>query len=275
MGSSTLNVALVQHGAAENYAKSLERARKLASRVPGEVDLIVFPEYSMFDPTGLEASSIKREASRGLEEWIRFYQGLAVEYSAYVVGHIFEPVEGEERVYNTVVVYSPSGEPVSRYSKTHLFDAYGYRESGFTAPGDRLSDVVDLKGFRVGLAICFEIRYPEIFRMHALRGADLVIVPAAWYRGPLKEETLAFLARTRAHENTIYVVVAVNYNRNFTGRSMIIDPYGVVRVDAGIGNHVAVGRLERELLAEARRTLPLLELRRPRLYRDLFSEGDK
>ncbi len=262
-----LRVAIVQHGSLRNPRESLERAKKL--RVPSSADLVVFPEYSMFDPTGLDPGTIYRLAEEWLEEWSSFYERLAVETGAYVLGHVFEPSGDGRRVYNTARLYTPSGGLASFYRKTHLFDAYGYKESLFTRPGESLASPVEAKGFRLGVAICFEIRYPEIFRYYALRGADAVLVPAAWYRGPLKEETLFFLARSRAHENTMYIVVAVNYNENFTGRSMAVDPYGVVAVEAGIGVRVVEAVLDKNVIREARKTLPLLELRRPGLYAGL------
>ena len=263
----SLRVALLQLGATRSKEESLKRIKQLLSRVAKEEpDLVALPEYSMMDPTGLGPDEVLRVAEPLDGPWARFFENAASEHGFHIVFTMFEKREGFSKAFNTAVLVGPRG-PGIVYRKTHLFDAMGYRESDLFEKGDELSSVAEVNGFRVGLAICFEIRYPEIFRSLALRGADVVVVPAGWYRGPVKEEQIAFLARTRSHENTMYTVVPVLYGDNFTGRSLVTDPYGVVLVDAGIGERITVAELSRDVLEEARRTFPLLRLRRPELYR--------
>lgn len=250
-------------------ARSKEEARRGIERLLAsarvEADVIAMPEYAMFDPTGLPPSRVAREAEPLDGPWVDFAASIAAQYSAYVVATMFEAAA--PRPYNTAVVVSPGGGVVAVYRKLHLFDAYGYRESDYFQPGRAPPRPFEVRGVRLGLAICFDIRFPELFRSYALQGAHAVIVPAAWYRGPLKEEALRFLAQARAHENGMYVALPVLYGERFTGRSMVVDPYGVVEVDAGVGARYVEATLDTSLVEEARRQVPVLRMLRPEAYR--------
>lgn len=257
-----IRVALIQFGSRRSKVESLKVIRSLIEGYEGKPDLMIFPEYSMLDPTGLDARLIYEEAEDLNGEWVRFFRNLASTRNTCVVATLFERSESPPRVYNTVVVLDRSGEVLGVYRKTHLFDILGYRESDFIAPGGSLFKPVNACGLKLGLAICFELRYPEIFRAQALRGAEAIVVPAAWYKGPLKEETLRVLAQARSHENVVYTIVAAQYGDNFTGRSMIVDPTGVVVVDGGIGEKVIEGYIDPSLVYEVREKMPLLKLGR-------------
>jgi len=259
-------VGLVQLEVRESKADNLKAVTRLASRL--DADIIAIPEYSMFDPTGMSAEEVLRGAEPLDGPWVSELRRLAREKGSCIVGSLFE--EGPGKPYNTLVAIDDKGELVGVYRKTHLFDALGYRESDVFHPGDRLFTPVDLCGARVGLAVCFELRFPEIFRAQALQGAELFIVPSAWYRGPGKEEQYRFLASARAHENTVWLAAPILYGRNFTGRSLIVDPMGVVRADAGFGERTLQARLDSGTLREARRLLPLLEIHRAAVERGLY-----
>ena len=227
---------------------------------------MVLPEYSMFVPDGLSPEEVYA-LSEGLDgPFLQELSRFAEEFSTYVLAPILERSEKPPKVYNTSVLLSPSGAVVTTYRKLHLMDALGVRESTYVVPGDRPSPVVEVAGARVAIAVCFDLRFPELFRLYALAGAELVAVPAAWYRGPLKEEVLHALARARAIENTVYVAVANQYSDRFTGRSAAVDPLGVVAVDLGIGERYAEVSLDLNYLEEVRRQLPLLSLRREDVY---------
>ena len=255
-------------GSKEETLRAVER---VLSTARPEADIYLTPEYLMLDPTGLDAGAVG-SAAEGLDgPWLRFFREAARRRGSCFLATFFE--RAGDSVYNSVAVIDERGDVISVYRKTHLFDAYGYRESSFTRPGDRLFEPVKLCGVKVGLAVCFEIRFPEIFRAQALAGAELIAVPAAWYRGPLKEETLRFLAQARAHENTVYVAVASNPGENFVGRSMLVDPMGVVRVELGVGERYAAAPVDASEIREARRTLPVLRLRRPELYQAAWARA--
>ena len=251
-----LGIAQIQPGDVEKVAGLVK-----------EADLVLLPEYSLFDPTGLPAEEVWQRATT-LEDFVERLGRIASRSGAHVVGAFLERGP-RPRVYNTTALVSPSGALIGIYRKTHLFDAYGYRESDVVEPGAELSQVFDVKGVKVGFAVCFELRFPEVFRELALAGVQLAAVPAAWYSGPLKEETLHVLARARAVENGMYVAVAALYGQRFTGRSLVANPFGVVEAELGAGERYREVPIDLSLVEEARKTVPTLNLRRPRLYKSL------
>jgi predicted amidohydrolase len=251
-----LGIAQIQSGDVEKVAGLVK-----------EADLVLLPEYSLFDPTGLPAEEVWQRATT-LEDFVERLVRIASRSGAYVAGAFLERGP-RPRVYNTTALVSPSGALVGIYRKTHLFDAYGYRESDVVEPGAELSPVFDVKDVKVGFAVCFELRFPEVFRELALAGVQLAAVPAAWYSGPLKEETLHVLTRARAVENGMYVAVAALYGQRFTGRSLVANPFGVVETELGAGERYKEVPIDLSLVEEARRTVPTLNLRRPRLYKSL------
>ncbi len=250
-----VGIAQISPGHIDRVAELLNRSRP---------DLLLLPEYTLFDPTGLRREEVYERATT-LEDYVGRLSRLAKITGGYVAGAFLERGPSG-RVYNTTALVDPSGAVVGTYRKTHLFDAYSYRESAVVEAGGELSRVFDVRGVKVAFAVCFELRFPEVFRSLALRGAELAAVPAAWYGGPLKEETLRVLSRARAIENGMYVVVSSLWGSRFVGRSLAVDPYGVVVVDLGTGERYVEVELDTSLVREARETVPTLRLRRPELY---------
>ncbi len=166
--------------------------------------------------------------------------------------------------------FEADGELVAVYRKIHLFDALGFRESDDVAPGDELV-IASLAGLRVGFMTCYDIRFPELARALAAGGAELLVLPAAWAAGPFKEEHWVTLIRARAIENTIWVAAAGQVpdpaeppTRAPTGigRSLLVDPMGVVRLDLGLTAEVGIGTVDTEQTASVRAALPSLAGRR-------------
>ena len=264
-GLERIRVSVLQVEARRSKEEARRAIERLAERSSG--DILVTPEYAMFDPTGMSREEVLR-GSEGLDgEWVKALRRLARSKGSCVVGTLFERPRTGEKPYNTVVAIERDGSIVYVYRKTHLFDALGYRESSIFQRGEDPPRPFSLCGIRLGVAVCFEIRYPEIFRVQALDGAEVFIVPSGWYRGPGKEEAYEFLAQARAHENTAYLVGAILAGERFTGRSLVVDPYGVVRARAGWREEVLEYALDPSIIEAARRDLPLLELRRTDLYR--------
>ncbi len=258
-----LRLGMLQFGAVRGKEENLAKIKSLIKS--SEADLILLPEYSMGNIVGASPKDLLTIAEPIDGPFVEGLASVAREYSTYLIAGIFEKVGNG--VYNTAVVVSPSGDLVGRYRKVHLFDAYSYRESDYFLAGNEPSPIINVGKAKVAVAICFDIRFPELFRIYALSGAELVAVPSAWFRGPLKEETLAFLARARAHENTIYLALSVQYSKDFTGRSMVVDPLGVVVADLGIGEKYAEVPIDLDYIDEARKILPVLKLRREDVYK--------
>jgi len=257
-----VRLGILQFGSTRDKGKNVEKLRSLTSRC--EADLIIMPEYAMAPITGLSPRELREVAEPVDGSFIQGIEGIAKECSSYIVVGMLELADAG--VYNTAVLISPKGGVIARYRKVHLFDAYGYRESEYFLAGNSPSPVVDIGKAKVAMAICFDIRFPELFRGYALSGAEIVAVPMGWYRGPLKEETLLFLARARAHENTLYLGVSSQYSPEFVGRSMVVDPLGVVIADLGIGEKYLEVSIDIDLVYRARKILPVLKLRRADVY---------
>jgi predicted amidohydrolase len=237
-------------------------------------DLAVFPEA-----TQVRFGSDLRAAAEPLDG--PFGSGLAAaakETGVALVAGVFEPAP-DGRVYNTAVAFDDRGELVAAYRKLHLFDAFGHRESQVVAPGSVPVTCV-LGGVKVGLEICYDVRFGELSRVLAVAGASLLVLPAAWAAGPLKEEHWVTLVRARAIENTVWVAAvgqvpdpAEPPTRAATGvgRSMLVDPLGVARVDMGSGAGVAVGSVDVGLVETVRATVPSLANRREDVFGPVVS----
>lgn len=266
-----MRVALCQLPVSSDPAVNLGRARAaVADAAAAGAHLAVFPEglQARFG-TDLRAAA---EATDGA-----FRPGLseiAAEHGVAVVAGVFEPAPGG-RVYNTAVAFDAGGRLAAAYRKIHLFDALGHRESDQVAAGDE-PVVTDLDGLRVGILTCYDIRFPEHARALVARGqCDLIVVPAGWAAGLFKEEHWVTLVRARAIENTVWVAavgqvpdVGEPPTKAATGigRSMLVDPLGVVRLDLGPSAGVAVGSVDVGLVETVRAAVPSLANRREDVF---------
>lgn len=263
--TSELRVGLVQLASTQSKHRNLEKLKKMI--VKCEADLVILPEYFMADIKGLapvEVYDISEDVNGPL---INEISRLAAEYSTFILATMFEKTEKKPKVYNSVVFINPKGDVIGVYRKIHLFDAYGYKESDYMLHGDKPSPIINIGSARIAAAICFDIRFPELYRYYALKGANIVVNPSAWYKGPFKEETLRFLAQARAHENTFYMIIVNQCGTDFTGRSMIVNPYGIVEVDLGTKERYLEYQIDMNAINEARKVLPVLKLRRGEIYR--------
>lgn len=149
-----------------------------------------------------------------------------------IAAGMFEPDPDSGRVFNTLVVLR-AGELVAAYRKIHLYDAFAYTESETVAPGPGAPPVIVIDGVAVGFATCYDLRFPELFRVLQQGGAQVLALVSAWVRGPLKEEHWLTLLRARAIENTCYVVAVDQIGRAGVGRSTAFDPFGLPLLDLG------------------------------------------
>ncbi len=202
-----------------------------------------------------------------------FLRQMAVAHGIYLHGGSIGEREGE-RIYNTSLVFSPSGEELARYRKIHLFDittpdGRGYRESALYGAGDEVVTCM-AHGFRLGLAICYDLRFPELFLALRRAGAELIILPAAFTLQTGKDHWEVLL-RARAIETQCWLAapactgahVEGNGETRFTyGHSLIADPWGHVVAKASDGPGFAAARIDREYLARVRANMPVLEHRK-------------
>jgi deaminated glutathione amidase len=265
-----MRVALCQLPVSSDPSVNLGRAQQaLADAARGGAQLAVFPEGTQARfGTDLRAAAEPTDGAfcRGLSDAAR-------DHGVAVVAGVFEPGPGR-LVYNTAVMFDERGTLAAAYRKIHLFDALGQRESDQVAPGDE-PVVAELGGLRVGVMTCYDIRFPEHARALLARRADLIVVPAGWAAGLFKEEHWVTLIRARAIENTVWVAAADQVPDpaepptrapTGSGRSMLVDPMGTVRLDLGPRPGIAVGEVDMDVTAEVRAALPSLEHRRDDVF---------
>jgi predicted amidohydrolase len=174
---------------------------------------------------------------------------------------MFEVSDDPARPYNTLVVVNRDGL-LSSYRKIHLYDSFGYRESDRLLAGPVEPVLVEVGGFRVGLMTCYDLRFPELARELVRRGAELLVVPAAWVAGPGKVTHWRTLALARAIENTAFVAAVGQPGPRYTGHSLLAGPSGEVLAEVGDGDHLLTASVEHRTLEEARATNPSLANRR-------------
>lgn len=250
--------------------RRIESALTSASEQASE--LAVFPEGSL-----VRFSADLRSAAEPLDgPFCTALSAAARRTGVAVIAGIFEPADGD-LVYNTTVAIDATGQLVAAYRKIHLFDALGQKESQTVAPGSEVV-IADLAGLKVGILTCYDVRFPELARTLAVRGADLIAIPSAWAAGLFKEEHWVTLVRARAIENTIWVAAAGQVPDpaepptkapTGIGRSLLVDPMGTARLDLGSSAGVGVGIVDLDQTARVRSALPSLEHRRPDLFAPL------
>lgn len=165
------------------------------------------------------------------------------------------------RAENTLVVLR-EGKIIAHYAKLHLYDAFNVQESRLVDPGNQVPPLIEIDGIRFGLMTCYDLRFPEMALSLAIAGADALVLPAAWVKGPLKEHHWATLLTARALDTTCYVVASGECGNKNIGQSRVVDPLGVTIAAAGESPALLMAEIDRERIALARRQLPVLRNRR-------------
>ena len=252
---TTLRLALVQEASGLDPATNRDR---LAELVPDGTDLVVLPEAFARDFG--EAGSDVSGYAEGLDgAFATEVARVARARGTTVVAGMFETGPTPQRPYNTLVV---RGAVEASYRKIHLYDSFGYRESDRLSAGATEPVLVDVAGVRVGLMTCYDLRFPELARLLVDRGAQLLVVPAAWVAGERKVDHWRTLLRARAIENTVFVAAAGQPAPRYSGHSMVVDPLGDVLAEAGDDATTLRVELDPATLERARRTNPSLANRR-------------
>ncbi len=250
-----LRLALVQQAA--DLDPAVNRTR-LAGLTPTATDLVVFPEAFARD-FGEAGSDVSAFAEPLDGPFATEVARVATERGTTVVAGMFEPGEDPTRPFNTLVV---RGASEADYRKIHLYDSFGYRESDRLSAGVTEPVVVEIGGFGVGLMTCYDLRFPEMARALVDRGAEVLVIPAAWVAGPRKVDHWRTLVRARAIENTVFVAAVGQPGPRYTGHSLVVDPMGDVLAEAGEEAGLVRASLEHDVLLEARRVNPSLTNRR-------------
>ncbi len=261
-----LKIAAIQMSSGNNKKKNLERANTLLeSGVLQGAKFLALPENFSF----MGEESEKIQAAENLEdgESVEFLKEFSRKHKVWLLGGSVPFIAGDQKVTNSSLLISDQGEITARYDKIHLFDVNlsegeVYRESGFVQKGDQ-PVVADTPFGKVGLSICYDLRFPELYRILALNGASMVFLPAA-FTVPTGMAHWEVLIRARAIENQVYMIAAgqcgVNSpTRTTYGHSMIVDPWGKVLAAASDEEAVILADLDFDYLENVRKRIPCLE----------------
>jgi predicted amidohydrolase len=270
-----VRAAAVQLTATADTSRNLETADRLVrAAVADGASLVVLPEKWSVYGTAEDQRAGAQPLDGPALSWAR---AIAAELEIdLVAGSIAEAVAGSAggRGSNTSVHIGPDGADRATYRKLHMFDVLvggrDYRESDDEAPGDEIVASVLADGTKLGLTICYDLRFPELYRRLAVDGAQVLAVPAA-FTVPTTRDHWEILLRARAIENQAFVVAANQVGRHAPGlktggRSMIVDPWGIVLAQAPDTETHIVAELDLARLARIRADLPSLANRRPEVY---------
>jgi predicted amidohydrolase len=269
-----IRLACVQMTSRADKAANLETAERLVAQAAATgADVVVLPEkwnaIGHADVYRTTAEPLEGgESVAAMSEWARRH-GVTL-----VGGSIAERRDGREKLSNTSLVFDPEGQVVAVYRKIHLFDVevggVVYHESEVEEPGEE-SVLAEAEDWKIGLSVCYDVRFPELYRILALEGAELVTVPAH-FTTPTGKDHWHVLLRARAIENQLYVAAAAQIGETLQGkpaygRSLIVDPWGLVLAQAPDEETVITAELDRAHLLDIRTKLPSLANRQANAYR--------
>ena len=268
-----MRVAAIQLNATEDTDRNLQTADRLVREAAGQgAELAVLPEKWSVLGTRRDMAAGGQSLDGPAISWAR---SLAAELGIdLVAGSIYEFEAGAEKGFNTSVHVGPDGSVVSVYRKLHLFDVeiegLVYTESATEDAGDEIVLSPLASGTELGMTICYDLRFPELFRILALRGARVITVPSA-FTLPTTRDHWEILVRARAIENQCFVIAPNQIGdhpggQRSGGRSLIVDPWGLVLAGAADGETAIVADLDLEAQDAIRRRVPTLPRRRPDVY---------
>ncbi|AKV85151.1 hydrolase [Microbacterium sp. CGR1] len=255
-------VAVCQFAPTASRAANRDRIAELTAEAAARgARLVVFPEYSSYFVDPMDAT-LAENAEPLDGEFVSTLTALASDYAVVIVAGLAEQASDAAHVRNTVVAVRGDGI-LATYRKQHLYDAFGQTESDWVEAGEvGGAATFELAGIRFGLMTCYDLRFPEVSRTLMDAGADALVVPAEWVRGPLKEHHWTTLLAARAIENTAYVIAADHPTPIGVGHSQIVDPQGVVLAGVGTTEGIAVATVERSTIDRVRAVNPSLRGRR-------------
>ena len=268
-----MRAAAVQLNSTDEYDRNLEVAERLVRGAAADgAELVVLPEkWTVLGPPEAIRSSAEPLDGPALTAASGWARELGIHL---VAGSVPEVVPAWERLANTSVMFGPDGEQRAIYRKIHMFDVevgdVSYRESEVEQAGDAIG-LGDAAGVMVGLTICYDLRFPELYRILALRGARVITVPAAFTERTGRDHW-EVLIRARAIEDQVFMVAAGQigmappHYRSY-GRSMVVDPWGVILAQAADTECFVAADLDFAIQNEMRDSLPSLRHRRPEAYR--------
>jgi predicted amidohydrolase len=266
-----MKVAVVQFKASTNKDGNLKKILGYISKAAqNKAVLIAFPEFMMFYTDSSQSPKQLTSMAESINgNFVNTIANAAKENRIQVVGSFYEKSDKKNHVYDTSFVIDKSGKVVSTYRKIHLYDALGFRESDKMTPGSKIAKPVKTSIGKVGMMICYDLRFPEMSRMLASSGSEVLVVPSAWVKGEMKEEHWLTLNKTRAIENGCYVIAPDHVGNIYCGRSVVVNPYGKILLDMKKKQGIGYAEIDLKKIKKIRKVLPLLKNRRTDVYPNL------
>lgn len=268
-----IRVAIVQMDSQNNKRENLQKAEQfIREAANNRAEYVCLPEY--FNFIGSEEEEAENAELIPSGETTKLLSQLASELNIWLHGgSMLEKVVGEDKYYNTSLLFNTDGQIIGKYQKIHLFDVEIKDGPSFfesrTKNFGRTIDVHDTDFAKVGLAICYDIRFPELFRLQALQGAEICMLPAEFtlFTG---RDHWEVLLRARAIENQVYVIAPGQIGNKPAfqsyGRSMVVDPWGTVIATASDKETILYSTIDLQLLRNLRTQVPSINNRRPEVY---------
>ncbi|WP_148254770.1 carbon-nitrogen hydrolase family protein [Aidingimonas lacisalsi] len=256
-----LTAAIVQYSPNEDKEHNLGIIESLTREAVSKgARLVVLPEYAIYTVPTMDDRFV--ENAETLEgPCVERISRLSAELKVAVIFGINE-IAGNGRIHNTLIGMD-SGKILSTYRKVHLYDAFGYKESARVVAAEPNNGALfDVEGHSIGMQTCYDLRFPETTRALVDEGATIIALPAEWIPGPLKEYHWNTLIRSRAIENTVFVVASDQCAPTGSGHSAIIDPMGIPLASVGEAQGVAVASISSQRIQDVRKVNPAINLRR-------------
>ncbi len=261
-------IALVQFKASLDKQKNLNTILKYIKQAANKnAVLCAFPEFMMFyTPSTQTPAQLANLSEKITGEFITTIANAAKENKIMVIGTFYEKGSKRNRVYDTSFIIDKNGKIKNTYRKIHLYDALGFKESDKMQPGKKISLPTKTQIGKIGMLICYDLRFPEMSRKLTLQGSEILVAPSAWVKGKSKEQHWIAINQTRAIENGCYVIAPDQIGNIYCGRSLVVDPFGTILLDMKKKQGMKIVDISLDLVSQTRKKLPLLKNRRPKLY---------
>jgi predicted amidohydrolase len=257
---------LAAHQISFQSKKSQNLDRILSCLENTQAQLHVFPEYCMGLPkSGLTSTYIKENAEQLHGP---FVSKILEKTKKLQTATVFTTFLAEKNQFFNAAILAQNGKIKALYKKIHLFDALGYKESDLFSAGTKIA-IAKIRDFRVGLAVCFDLRFPGLFRAMAYKGVDMFAVPSAWYTGKHKVVQWQVLTKARAHENNAYLIAVNQTPPQFTGNSLIASPFATTITQADKKQTTLTVELDTKALNESKKQIPTIKLSKPQIYKKI------
>ena len=265
---NSMRVGVVQFKASTNKENNLKKIISFISKASSKnATLCAFPEFMMFYTNSSQSSTQLAKLAETINgKFVSAISNASKENRIQVIGSFYEKSRKKNRVYDTSFIIDESGKIISTYRKIHLYDALGFRESDKMTPGSKIAKPVATSIGKIGMMICYDLRFPEMSRLLAVAGSEVLVAPSAWVKGKMKEEHWISINKTRAIENGCYVIAPDQVGNIYCGRSLVVDPFGKILLDMKKKQGISFVDIDLKKIYETRKILPLLQNRRTDVY---------